>query len=99
MKYIRINYPVLVLITSIYSVASRHAFAQAQPSFDGARSYFAFGAGQTGAAAVPTGDFNGDGKPDAVVVTPETDGVSVFLNQGVGIFGRPVMYTTGSHPN
>jgi hypothetical protein len=89
----------LALLTSIFVIASTHAFAQAQPSFDGSRSYFALGAGQTGAAAVATGDFNGDGKPDAVAVTPEADGVSVFLNQGAGVLGRPVQYAAGSHPN
>src|SRR5205085_6162920 len=67
--------------------ASTPSAQGATSSFDGSRSYFALGAGQTGAAAVATGDFNGDGKTDMVAVTPDTDGVSVFLNQATGTFG------------
>jgi hypothetical protein len=90
----------LVLLTGVYFIANGQAFAQANPpSFDGSRSYFALGSDQTGAAAVATGDFNGDGKADAVAVTPEADGASVFLNQGGGVFGKPVPYAAGSHPN
>src|SRR5439155_17616428 len=57
-------------------------------SFDGSRSYAALGGSQAGAAAVASGDFDGDGNPDLAVATPETDGVSVFLNGRAGAFGR-----------
>jgi FG-GAP-like repeat/Dockerin type I domain len=103
MKKLRFRFPfhsLLLALPLICGSLQTIAFAQSNaPSFDGSRSYFALGAGQTGAAAVATGDFNRDGKKDIVVVTPETDGVSVFLNQGGGIFGKPVRYATGSHPN
>src|SRR5438876_12129163 len=49
------------------------------PSFDGSRSYPVLGGGQSGASAVATGDFNGDGKPEQVVATPEANGVSVLV--------------------
>ena len=68
------------------------------PSFDGSRSYPALGGNQSGAAAVATGDFNGDGKPDMVAATPENNGVSVFLNNGDGIFGGAVRYSTAAAP-
>src|SRR5437667_10060946 len=58
-------------------------------SFDGSRSYPALGGSQAGAAAVAAGDFNRDGRPDLAVATPETDGVSVFMNQGDGTLGPP----------
>jgi len=68
-------------------------------SFDGSRSYPALGGSQAGAAAVAAGDFNRDGRPDLAVATPETDGVSVFMNQGDGTLGPPVRHATGRHPN
>lgn len=69
------------------------------PSFDGSRSYPALGGTQSGAAAVATGDFNGDGKADLAVATPETNGVSIFLNNGDRTFGSPVRFATGRVPN
>jgi len=69
------------------------------PSFDGARSYPVLGGAESGASAVASGDFNGDGKPDMAVATPETDGVSVLLNNGDGTFGKAVRYATGDAPN
>ena len=71
----------------------------ASASFDGSRSYPVILGTLVGAAAVATGDFNGDGKPDQVVATPETNGVSVLLNSGDGTFAKPVHYATGRFPN
>ena len=68
-------------------------------SFDGARSYPVLGGAESGASAVATGDFNGDGKPDMVVATPETDGVSVLLNNGDGTFANAAHYATDDAPN
>jgi VCBS repeat protein/FG-GAP repeat protein len=68
-------------------------------SLDGSRSYPALGGSQQGAAAVATGDFDDDGKPDIVVATPENDGVSVFLNERDGYFGMAAAYPSGRFPN
>jgi hypothetical protein len=77
----------LLVALAICGAIASHALAQSNaPSFDGSRSYPALGGTQSGAAAVATGDFNGDGKPDFVVATPETNSVSVFFNNGDGTF-------------
>src|SRR5207253_4678515 len=68
-------------------------------SFNGARSYPGLGGEESGASAVATGDSNGDGKPVMVVATPETDGVSVLLNNGDGTFAKAVRYATDDGPN
>jgi hypothetical protein len=45
-------------------------------------------------------DFNGDGSPDLAVVTANTDysGVTVFANQGNGLFGAPLQTATIDKP-
>jgi hypothetical protein len=44
--------------------------------------------------AVATGDFNGDGKPDAAVTS--SGGLTTFLNDGTGALTGPVTMGTGS---
>src|SRR5258708_2272591 len=84
----------------VCGVCTMNGAAQSNPpSFDGSRSYFALGAGQAGAAAVATGDFNGDGKRDMVAATPGSNGVSVFLNNGDGTFAKAVRYAADDAPN
>jgi hypothetical protein len=45
--------------------------------------------GQTGMFGLATGDFNGDGHPDIVVASQDTDSTSVLLNDGTGGFPGP----------
>src|SRR5437016_4323424 len=85
----------LALLASIFLIASNQAGAA--PSFDGSRSYPTIGGSQSGAAAVATADFNGDGKPDLALATPETNGVSVLLNDGTGTFSKATHYAAGQH--
>src|SRR5262249_50211161 len=56
------------------------------------------------AAAIATGDVNGDGKPDVVVADPGSDGspdgsVLVFVNRGDGTLVPAVGYAAGRHPS
>jgi hypothetical protein len=43
--------------------------------------------------SVATADFNGDGKPDPALPEPGAKSVAVYLNQGGGAFGAPVVTT------
>jgi hypothetical protein len=52
----------------------------------------------SGASAVATGDFNGDGKEDLAVVNEISDNVSVFLSNGDGTFQAAVNYSVASQP-
>jgi FG-GAP-like repeat len=52
----------------------------------------------SGANAVATGDFNGDGKVDLAVVNNGSDNVSVFLSNGDGTFQSAVNYSVASQP-
>ncbi len=53
----------------------------------------------TGATFVATGDLNGDGRPDVVVVNTGANKISVLLGTGGGGFLAPVNYTVGSSPS
>jgi hypothetical protein len=48
--------------------------------------------------AVTTGDLNGDGIPDLVVVNHNTNQISVLLATGVGTYGSPTTYNVGTSP-
>ena len=47
--------------------------------------------GATHPKGVVVADFNGDGKPDIAVSLFDTNSIAVFLNQGTGTFGTPIM--------
>lgn len=47
--------------------------------------------GATHPHGVAVADFNGDGKPDIAVALSDSNSIAVFLNQGSGTFGAPVM--------
>jgi hypothetical protein len=61
------------------------AFGDGQGNFSPGRVYT--GTGESYSLALA--DFNGDGKPDVVTVSPETDTSTVYLNDGSGGFGFP----------
>ena len=56
-----------------------------------------YGAG-TGANAVATSDFNGDGTPDLAVANQGANNVSVLLGSGTGTFAAAIHYSTGTAP-
>ena len=49
--------------------------------------------------AVAVGDFNGDGKQDAAVVSGSANTVSILLGNGAGSFGAPTSFGTGTNTN
>ncbi len=53
----------------------------------------------TGATFVATGDLNGDGRPDVVVVNTGANKISVLLGTSGGSFLAPVNYTVGNSPS
>jgi len=57
-----------------------------------------YGAG-TAPGSVTSGDFNGDGKPDLVVVNSNSNTVSVLLGNGDGTFQAPISYLAGASPS
>jgi FG-GAP-like repeat/FG-GAP repeat len=57
-----------------------------------------FSAGGGRSQGIVVADFNGDGMPDIAVSNLNNNTVAVFLNQGNGIFGSPVL-TTVQIPN
>ena len=61
------------------------AFGDGLGNFGPARTYVGTGFSYSQSEA----DFNGDGKPDIVTVSPDTDTASVFINDGSGGFGFP----------
>ena len=50
-------------------------------------------------SAVAVGDFNRDGIPDFAAAASGANAVAVFLGNGDGTFGDPVMYPTGQNPS
>ncbi|HEV2177454.1 MAG TPA: choice-of-anchor D domain-containing protein [Terriglobia bacterium] len=59
-------------------------------------STVAFGPGLTSASGgvaspMASGDFNGDGKPDLVIMDGYTNGLNVLLGNGDGTFGAPLL--------
>ncbi len=49
-------------------------------------------------SALTTGEFNGDGRPDLVTVSPNTNSVSVFLGNGDGAFSLQGDIPVGRNP-
>lgn len=61
------------------------AFGDGKGNFSSARDYVSTGMSYSLAIA----DFNGDGHPDVVSVSPDTDTATVYTNDGSGGFGFP----------
>lgn len=61
------------------------AFGDGHGNFTSARDYV--GTGMSYSLAIA--DFNGDGKPDVVSASPDTDTATVYINDGSGGFGFP----------
>jgi FG-GAP-like repeat len=61
------------------------AFGDGTGNFTPGRDYVGTGISYSAAIA----DFNGDGHPDVVSVSPDTDTATVYLNDGSGGFGFP----------
>jgi FG-GAP-like repeat len=61
------------------------AYGDGQGNFTSGRDYV--GTGLSYSLAIS--DFNGDGHPDVVSVSPETDTATVYINDGSGGFGFP----------
>lgn len=58
--------------------------------------YLALPPGGSGGSVVATADFNGDGRPDVAVLNSlGRDSVFVFLGEGRGSFGAPVISSSG----
>ncbi|MCX8073483.1 MAG: VCBS repeat-containing protein [Candidatus Binatia bacterium] len=51
-----------------------------------------------GLRAVQLGDLNSDGELDLVAVSDTSNAVVVMLNQGAGVFGPPIAFSTGEAP-
>ncbi len=52
-----------------------------------------FGTGGNTPVGVAVGDFNGDGKPDLVVVNAQQNNVAVLLGNGDGTFRTPIVHS------
>jgi hypothetical protein len=61
------------------------AFGDGQGNFSSGRDYV--GTGMSYSLAIA--DFNGDGHPDVVSASPDTDTATVYINDGSGGFGFP----------
>ena len=61
------------------------AFGDGHGNFSSGRDYV--GTGMSYSLAI--GDFNGDGHPDVVSASPDTDTASVYINDNTGGFGFP----------
>jgi hypothetical protein len=64
----------------------------------GAKSVNPFSLPFGSATAVATGDFNGDGHQDFLVLSQQTNSVAVFLGNGDGTFKLSTTYATGPSP-
>src|SRR5688500_2488195 len=49
--------------------------------------------------SIAAGDFNGDGNIDLVTANLTSNGVSVLLGNGAGIFSAPMNFPAGLGPN
>ncbi|PYX89447.1 MAG: hypothetical protein DMG67_15125 [Acidobacteria bacterium] len=95
-KNMRLGALCLACILFILIVAPRTAQTASNPFNPAPGSPIITG---TGATFVATGDLNGDGRPDVVVVNTGANKISVLLGTGGGSFLAPVNYTVGNSPS
>ncbi len=93
-KNMRLGALWLACILFFLVVAPRTALT-ANPFNPAAGSPIKTGAGAT---FVATGDLNGDGKPDLVVVNSGANNISILLGTGGGSFTAPVNIAVGTSP-
>ena len=67
-------------------------------SFGAPTSYSTGGSAWNGWTSVTTADLNGDGKLDVVTTNSGSNNVAVFLGDGSGTFGAPVLFTVNVTP-
>ncbi|HZR28738.1 MAG TPA: VCBS repeat-containing protein [Terriglobales bacterium] len=94
-KNMRLGALWLVCILFFLVVAPRTALTAANPFNPAPGSPITTG---TGATFVATGDLNGDGKPDMVVVNSGANNISILLGTGGGSFTAPVNIAVGNSP-
>ena len=80
----------------VFLTAAAPASRAACPDFASAVGYTA-GPGSHPRKIV-TADFNGDGRPDLAVTTPEIDKIGIFLADGPGTFAAVAGYAVGDYP-
>ena len=83
----------LAALLLLASVTARAADC-ASPVFSLPQTY---GVG-AGPAAIASGDFNGDGRPDVAVPNNVSHNVSVLLGDGAGGFGPPMNFAVPQYP-
>ncbi|HEV2426018.1 MAG TPA: FG-GAP-like repeat-containing protein [Terriglobia bacterium] len=84
------------MLPTVLSLAISTASAQSSPVYVFGRADFTTG---NSPAALVTGDFNGDGKPDLAVANQADNTISILLGQPDGTFGPKTDYAVGESPS
>lgn len=87
-KIVIVPIVVILALSLFYPFVNVYAISFAQPA-----DYSAYPSGMTPSNIV-SGDFDGDGDMDVALTYSDTNNVGVMINQGNGIFGYPVLYST-----
>src|SRR5947207_11524217 len=91
------QFPVLVIllvglmVSSLGCGGGSSAMSAPPPPQFGFATPYSFSTGGLHSGSLVVADFNRDGKPDIAVSNYMSNSVSVFLNQGGGKFGVPIL--------